>query len=81
MYHNVMIYSKVTCFCNILILISVHFVTVSSPGNLSLESTLLQPAQSLTTVTSTATTLTLGKSGFWYFTTIPITLLRYTQNL
>lgn len=76
-----MIYSKVTCFCNILILTNVNFVTVSSPGNLSLESPLLTPAQSLTTVTSTATNLTLGKSGLCHFTTFLITLQRHTQNL
>lgn len=81
MYCNVFIYSKVTCFCNILILTNVNFVTVSSPGNLSLESPLLTPAQSLTTVTSTATNLTLGKPCLCHFTTILITLLRHTQNL
>jgi len=80
MYRNVLNYSKVTCFCNILILTNVHFVTVSSPGNLSLESPLLTPAQSLTTVTSTAANLTLGKWSLLHFTTI-LMLLRHTQNL
>ncbi|XP_021935236.1 paired mesoderm homeobox protein 2A-like [Zootermopsis nevadensis] len=37
-------------------------IPVSSPGNLSLESPLLSPSQSLTTASSTATTLTLGSS-------------------
>ncbi|XP_069703723.1 retinal homeobox protein Rx1-like [Periplaneta americana] len=37
-------------------------IPVSSPGNLSLDSPLLSPSQSLTTATSTATTLTLGNT-------------------
>ncbi|XP_023715728.1 uncharacterized protein LOC111868891 [Cryptotermes secundus] len=37
-------------------------IPVSSPGNLSLESPLLSPSQSITTATSSATTLSLGSS-------------------